>query len=801
MPDFTFTSPEGKNYTVQGPEGATKEQAYQMLQQQLEAKTAKPDAAATPEATGKGQQTISGAASDIGVSGVVGGALGALAPEITTGLGVASMAIPVVGEVVGPALIAAGSAMRTARVAEMAAGALSGLASEGAGQVADAAGASPLVGAATRIVGGMASPGAAEIAGYVSKTAKAAWNVATRLAGAEPSIPAAVTKAKELLSDKILATQPQLDLHAALQQGVAHDTQAADDAARAHVAEAHAKAAKIAATDEAAAQRVIDDARVHGDALRDEAAKRAEVLGRATDGKLQTASRVKALADKELLTVGTPKEMSDIGNSLRSKITGEQQKAITERNAAYQATVGERDAAVAAKESAGVHVDSLPETKALKDEIAQKLLLTKKGREAAQGKAAVTDPGVQSAYQRIYDSVSNRRVQTGVNPDTGAPTYQTFKTTFDALDHVRRKLGDVAFGKEAEGYSALGQNLAKDMYGKISTIQEKFAGPAQKELQTNYSQGTQGLTKFGTAAGKKATAVDRMDPEAFTKDPAAIPQSYFHSQQGVKDLKELTNDPALVANAAHDYVARQLAGKSSAQAQAWLKAPAQTDWMREVPGLSEKATAYAGKVEQIERVSGGLEKKATAFAAEKAKTTSDAALTADKVMSDARKDRETRLRSRSDERGEIVKSAGEAAASTRNAVVEKAQAVVKAGFPAEATRRLLMSGTPEELQQATRYLAGTPGGKAALDGSVRSVLKELSQQKLEQTWNERLLPMLREGQLVKGGDLAKLQQDVNYVLRAYEGKAARTLTQKLVTAALGSAGGTAAARVKDAVEN
>jgi len=35
MPDFEFTSPDGKTYTVSGPAGATKEQAFQMLQTQL----------------------------------------------------------------------------------------------------------------------------------------------------------------------------------------------------------------------------------------------------------------------------------------------------------------------------------------------------------------------------------------------------------------------------------------------------------------------------------------------------------------------------------------------------------------------------------------------------------------------------------------------------------------------------------------------------------------------------------------------------------------------------------------------
>jgi hypothetical protein len=35
MPAFTFTSPEGKSYTVNGPDGATQEQAFQILQQQI----------------------------------------------------------------------------------------------------------------------------------------------------------------------------------------------------------------------------------------------------------------------------------------------------------------------------------------------------------------------------------------------------------------------------------------------------------------------------------------------------------------------------------------------------------------------------------------------------------------------------------------------------------------------------------------------------------------------------------------------------------------------------------------------
>ena len=35
MPTFEFTSPEGKSYQVDGPEGSTKEEAFKILQSQL----------------------------------------------------------------------------------------------------------------------------------------------------------------------------------------------------------------------------------------------------------------------------------------------------------------------------------------------------------------------------------------------------------------------------------------------------------------------------------------------------------------------------------------------------------------------------------------------------------------------------------------------------------------------------------------------------------------------------------------------------------------------------------------------
>jgi hypothetical protein len=57
MPDFTFTSPEGKSYTVSGPDGATQEQAFGILQGQIGDKGG--NVSKSPEKSAAGEQTRS----------------------------------------------------------------------------------------------------------------------------------------------------------------------------------------------------------------------------------------------------------------------------------------------------------------------------------------------------------------------------------------------------------------------------------------------------------------------------------------------------------------------------------------------------------------------------------------------------------------------------------------------------------------------------------------------------------------------------------------------------------------------
>src|SRR6478672_10574297 len=85
MPSFEFISPEGKTYSVDGPEGATKEQAFQILQQHLGG--AAPKAAAPQESLGSdlaksvGSGLEQGTATALGLPGDVASLAHAVAPQ------------------------------------------------------------------------------------------------------------------------------------------------------------------------------------------------------------------------------------------------------------------------------------------------------------------------------------------------------------------------------------------------------------------------------------------------------------------------------------------------------------------------------------------------------------------------------------------------------------------------------------------------------------------------------------------------------------------------------------------------
>ena len=814
--DKTATGPDGKKMAM------LKEKAAEQ----------KPEASSEPEAGGQAQKhTGKEAAINIATQTGVAGVLGAFAPEIVTLAGLAASVVPG-GALIGGPMVMAGRAMRIGRLASAAAGAMSGAVGATAGEVVRAKGGSETAVAATEIGAGVLAPGPSIVTHFVPTAGKAAWNAMQNIAQKLPAdTNRAAIKGAEIIRGAFAGKMPEHDMYAMLKLGVDADQHATEQAAAKIMADAYAKAGQVkpapvnvqrpSYTAPTEADNIIASAKKQVETLRQESADRMAKLRTATQGKLDSAERVGKQAEAKLHeTVGRPEELSDTGEKLTAKVH-ENQKAIDAQRESTDKTLrATRDSAVAEQEAKGHFMSDVPEVKALVAEIDAKLLTSAKGREASKvlvtsgpntgkmmGKAQVTEAGVARANANVKEALQNKRVAVAWDPETGTPTkFETFKTSFEALDQVRRKVQKAAFGKEAEGYEALGQTMAKDFYAKLSKAQEAYLGGgeqnAQRALQENYTAQLKNSEKFKSQMGRMVLNED--------KSPAGVPKAFFKDRDGVRDLRELTGDHQLVDDAARSYTSRSLAGKSSTQIREWSATKENTDWMREVPGLQDRVTKYAEELAAIEKREGFLKGKAAVREGERAKLgeatrkeagaiTEKAAGEAQKVREAAEKQHATALakadtqqakleaqaqKDATKQKQDILKQGYKESEAVKKAATDKAKAIVGGGFDAGKLQSALLSGPVEHLPTMFKYLAGTPGGPEAIEGSVRQALASTGPGKLRAAWDGRLKVALENGNVLTGDAMAKLDKDVQTAYLKMEPKEAQSTAKRLIEQAI-----------------
>lgn len=656
----------------------------------------------------------------------MGAAAGALAPELFTLAGGAAAAFPLTAPV-APALFTAGQALRGQRVAQAGLGALGGLGSSIAGETAEAMGASPGTVEAVRFGGAIVVPEFANATTWVIKkgfqgllglnTAGAISAVAKDLgldeAKLTPSQRAFIEKQINEIRGKAKAGVPQQQIFSALD----------------------AEAQRVSAE---AAQRAAGAERA-GTAAGLEEKRRAMRLAGLGEEVGASGKQVIDEAKSTVSAVGDPsREVSNIGNTIRDKIANKYSTESVQRSEAYKAQEKVRNDAVAAKESKGVFVESLPEYKSLVDDLRKKLLIGKTARE--QVTAPVTEKGVLQVYQNIYDAVTARRVQVGIN-EMGNPVYKTFPTSFQALDDVRRRLGDAAFGKEVEGYSAIGTKLAEKYYGKISEIQSKFAGEAQDVLQRDYEMASRLLEKYKSKAGEKATALDRFDATRYKTDAQSLPRDYFKSAQSVKDLLDLTGDRAFVISEAGNYAANQLRNLKDANAvRNWKNS--NSDWLKTLPEVDAKVNSYLSNLERAE-----------GFAARSAKV---------------QKGVEQRGKMAAEE-GKVIEAAAgtEAGKITREAEKMVDRLIGSKEAPLQI-KNMILSGERETWNTIAPVIAKTNRGKETLAEAVNQIMADKASTGLRSagiTFRENVAPALRRTGLMDEGKISKLQAQLDEIAK------------------------------------
>ena len=649
-------------------------------------------------ASPKREKGIMDRVGDVATSAGFGAVAGAFTPEIAYGTGQVLEKVPYKpAQMAGRAMKSASLGMTGAkqRAVGSLAGGFSGATGETAGQVAELAGAPAPIAESARVLGSLApieilTSGARGTAALLRKFSPTAANTSMLLRSVMDDVGAANlagAKREEVMRriNELRQAPFTTDAQKKLYDVIAKDVQTMTGSAA-----QEAQALERSGTREGL-----------------EAQRRAKGFAGLSGEVSETKATILQRAKDSLRNLGdATRELSDVGRTLRDTIVARFDEQSLNKSKAYLDQKKIRDDAVRKKENSGVLVNSLDEFKTMITELRSKLLAdprTGKIFDEAKGVATapVTEQGLLRAYENIYQAAIGRRVEIGFDTQ-GNKVYKTYPSSFEALDAVRRKLGDVAFGKEVAGYEGLTRKVAEDYYIKLSNIQSKYAGEAQDVLQRDYEIASRLIDKFKTKAGAKATAMDRIDATKFASDDKALPSTFFNSRQSVADAIELVGDAALVERQAADFVAGKLNSMNASAARTWITSKQNSDFLSALPNVRRSAEAYITNLERAEARAAGATKVEKRLGAEQTQAATEAQQAPEIGVAEARN---------------IPKQADKEAAK-----------ILGTAEPAARVSEIILSGDRTLWDRVVPAIAAAPKGREILGESVRQVLADRATQ-------------------------------------------------------------------------
>lgn len=139
--------------------------------------------------------------------------------------------------------------------------------------------------------------------------------------------------------------------------------------------------------------------------------------------------------------------------------------------------------------------------------------------------------------------------------------------SFEGLETARRFLNDRALGLPAEGYDAIGQQMAGQLANRIEAIMKEFS-PGIEKFLNQYRKDSEPLRVFQTKVGKTLTGEQLPTPGTNFFNYAAkdLPGAVFKSRENYDALVgALGNNRQLAESQAKRFFAAQLESKGSAK--------------------------------------------------------------------------------------------------------------------------------------------------------------------------------------------------------------------------------------------
>jgi hypothetical protein len=749
-----------------------------------------------------------------------GGAIGYAMPEILTGAGMVAPAIPG-GAAVSPFLLAGGQLARSARLRGAAAGVVSGGGAEVAGKivpggekvVADIPGAQITRKDVAETVGGFLGPGAFTTATALLKAptgVKTLWEAAKRSIGGESEFVEAATRElanfrnkvslnQFLQSDRLRVSKTDTDAYRQVfdtlktadqkvQADITGNITKAQDEANRVLADYKNRAERALFVSRDEAKRIVDEGDIRAKSIIDnaviDAQRKLGISGRAKAAGERAATQTTQTLE-QIGDVNVP--LSNIGSVLQNRvvqIVGDEQKAI---NQAYETARKGVDDLVRSKEAQGIGIQTTPAFTELKDFLNKQLVRGKAGKDVKF--APVTETQLKGTYENILKSIDDQVIFEGIDAQTGQAISRKVPTAFEAMDHIRRRLGEVFNGKEVAGFKGLQKQQAADLYEKIRKAQVEYAGGKDGQFDSllkNYAESTELLNALKIPAGKKLIKTDQINPEYLTYDPSGLPGEFFSTRKKVEDLINLTRDPALVEKAASDYVARTLRDSNAKQVEKF--AFDNKEWLDLFPGLSGRVNSHLASITRSESVVPKTRALSEALKAEIKTLPGTSQAAADKAIAEAQKASKAVLTEGQKTAKQLSKE-GEQKAKELTGAAGKLRSLGLTGDPVKEIEKLILGGQTEKLNQIASLIRADKEVQTAFNEAINITLSRAAPGTVGDNWNRLIKPALENNNLITAARSKEISDRIRIVEMTLDPTTSAQTARWIIRNGLTTAGG------------
>ena len=260
-----------------------------------------------------------------------------------------------------------------------------------------------------------------------------------------------------------------------------------------------------------------------------------------------------------------PQTVTDVGNFIRQQAENFVKGVKAQRDKAAKTSFSASKNDAAQKQALGQFVDTQPIVNTLDSMIAK---------------------GGSSDYIRSLETLKN---DLAVTKD------------FEGLEVIRRRLGDAGFGLPEEGYKAIGQGFAKDMYKSLSGQMKSYSKNFEKYLD-DYKRLSQNLEAYGSRVGKGITQTQDAKGLYYAKTAEQIAKDIFSSPEKFKTFVDAVGGNRQIADAAARRYFAGLAEKATTPKAVEDLLRDNRALLNEVPAIrQELTTKYLEPLRQSER--------------------------------------------------------------------------------------------------------------------------------------------------------------------------------------------------------